>query len=224
MNCARVYSPPDIARPKVGAAAPDPHMLLCEMEHRVKNHLQMLAAYAHLLAKRGDLTAQDVAQDIAEKLWAVAGAHEALHAAGARGDSLALPFLQTLCRPFKGSPHRIEVDCDAALQLPADQLAPLGMIVSEALSNAVRHAFPRGQSGRLQVSLAQEGRELELVVHDDGRGLPAAAAPRSSGRTMIATLARQLGGLAQFQNRPIGGAEVRVVFPARPSEHEAYPA
>lgn len=220
MNCAHAPSPPTAPLEQSGAyvvseaAPPDAQMLICEMEHRIKNHLQMLAAYAHLLGKHRDLTGEEVAKDVAEKLWAVAGAHEALHIAGGRGYGQAAPFLRTLCRPFGSSPHRTDIDCDADLWLPADQLAPIGMIVSEALSNAVKHAFHRGQSGRLQVRLALSGQEFELVVQDNGHGLPATSASRLSGRALFVTLAQQLHGSALVQNRRGGGVEVIVKFPA----------
>ena len=96
----------------------------------------------------------ELAEDMAEKLAAIAGAHDALHHAGGAGFGLARPFLETLTSAFAGSRHRISVDCDPAVQLPAAELAPIGMIVSEAVTNALKHAFPAGRDGRIWVRLA----------------------------------------------------------------------
>ena len=151
------------------AAKPPPHTelerrdsVIREMDHRIKNHLKLLAAYARMASQRRGLTVGELAEDMADKLSAIASAHDALHRAAGSGFGLARPFLETLVAAFAGSRHRIHVDCDAALQLPAAELAPLGMIVSEAIANALKHAFPAGRDGRIWVRLAQQGRPREV--------------------------------------------------------------
>jgi two-component sensor histidine kinase len=186
--------------------------LIGEMDHRIKNHLQLLASYARNASKRRGLTAGELAEDLADKLCAIAGAHDALHQAGGRGFGLALPFLQTLAVPFLGSAHRTHILCDPALQLPAAELAPVGMIVNEAISNAFKHAFPQGREGDVWVRLWEERDRLHLVVRDNGIGMPDLPTDRRSGRGLIETLARQLGGYARLGSTPFGGAEVSVVF------------
>jgi two-component sensor histidine kinase len=123
------------------------------------------------------------------------------------------PFLRLLCRPYETSPHLIEVVCDPDLQMSAAHLGPVGMIASEALSNAVKHAFPDDRRGQIEVRLESCGGKFELVVRDDGEGLPATVTPLS-GRALIATFARQLGGASHVGPGPEGGVEVRVTFPA----------
>ncbi|TAJ73610.1 MAG: sensor histidine kinase [Phenylobacterium sp.] len=184
-----------------------------EMDHRIKNHLQLLAAYARVASKRRGLTVGELAEDMADKLAAIAGAHDALHRAGGRGFGLARPFLETLVAAFTGSRHRIYVDCDPALQLPAAELAPIGMIVSEAISNALKHAFPVGGDGRIWVRLTQEAGRVKLTVRDDGVGMTDLPGERISGRGLIDTLARQLGGYARLGSAPFGGALVSVIYP-----------
>jgi len=205
----------NIESPRFAGASPsDPRdTLIGEMDHRIKNHLQLLAAYARTASRRRGLTVGELADDLADKLCAIAGAHDALHRAGGQGFGLARPFLETLAAAFAGSRHRIHVACDAALQLPAAELAPVGMIVSEAIANALKHAFPEGRDGDVWVRLSEARGRVTLVVRDNGVGMPDSVGDRYSGRGLIETLARQLGGYARLGSANFGGAEVTVVFP-----------
>ena len=87
------------------------------------------------------------------------------------------------------------------------------MIASEALSNAVKHAFPDGRSGLIELRLERSAGLFELTVRDNGDGLAPTVAPLS-GRALIQTFAQQLGGASYVGPATGGGAEVRVVFPA----------
>jgi len=187
-----------------------------EMDHRIKNQLQLLAAYARMASQRRGLTVGELAEDMADKLFAIAGAHDALYRASGAGFGLARPFLETLAAPFAGSRHTIRIDCDPALQLPTAELAPIGMIVSEAISNALKHAFPADREGHIWVRLALEADRVKLTVRDDGIGMPDLPGERTSGNGLIHILARQLGGYARLGSAPFGGALVSVVCPSRP--------
>lgn len=182
-----------------------------EMEHRIKNHLQLLAAYVRLTAKDPQITLETFAQDIAEKLAVIASTHDALQDVGASCQAVA--FLRLVCRPFAGPHARLEVNCDPAFEFSPDQLAPIGMIVSEAVSNAIKHAFRPGTFGRVEIHLTSVGQVLELAIRDDGRGLGHAGATHSNGLELITRFARQLGGVAYIADRPSGGVEVLTVFP-----------
>jgi two-component sensor histidine kinase len=96
---------------------------------------------------------------------------------------------------------RIKLHIDSApLQMSSDQAVPLSLIVTEAVSNALKYAFPGGREGHVTVKLQSDGETAELVVEDDGVGIPPGAAesetgPRDGiGITLIRGFARQLGG------------------------------
>lgn len=127
--------------------------------------------------------------------------------------ALAKPILETQAAAFAASRHRIHVVCDPNLLIPAAQLEPVGAIVSEAISNAVKHAFPEDRDGDIWVRLAETADRITLVVRDNGVGMPDPTAERHRGRGLIETLARQLGGYARMSSANYGGAEVQVVFP-----------
>jgi two-component sensor histidine kinase len=148
----------------------------------------------------------------AGKLRAIAAAHEALNRVGGSGQAFALPFLSALVAAFTGSRQRIHIACDAALQLPVTELAPIGMIASEAISNALKHAFPAERDGDIWVRLSEVDGRVTLRIRDNGVGMPDLDHARDSGRGRMEAFAQQLGGYARLGSVPFGGAEVLVVF------------
>jgi two-component sensor histidine kinase len=184
-----------------------------EAEHRIKNHLQLLSSYARRMGARPGITLDVFARDLAGKLAAIASAHDALQAAGSAEGVPAASFLQTLCKPYQDGAHAIEVICAPDLELAPAQLGAVGMIVSEAIANALKHAFGDGEAGAIGVSLRRRGEDLELKIGDNGQGFPAQRGERRGGLELILALTRRLRGALHIDTGSSGGAELRVVFP-----------
>jgi two-component sensor histidine kinase len=125
----------------------------------------------------------------------------------------ARSFLDALAATFDSVPRRIQIACDPALRLSADELEPLRAIAGEAIANALAHAFPAGREGRIWVGLAEVEGRITLTVRDNGIGMPDLPPDAARGRGRIDALARQLGGYARLGSAPFGGALVSVVFP-----------
>lgn len=99
------------------------------------------------------------------------------------------------------------------LTLPPEQETQVFHIVQEALTNVARHAG--AQHARLQIARAGET-EVQIVVEDDGSGLPARGAGGSHyGMEIMAERARRLGGTLDVGARPGGGTRVRLAFPLK---------
>ena len=102
------------------------------------------------------------------------------------------------------------------MALDLDTAIPVGLILNELITNALKYAFPGGRTGHLRVSLRMEERgRLLLSVADDGVGMPAtfeAGQAQSLGLKMIHSLTRQIKGTLEV--RQDCGAEFRVRFPA----------
>lgn len=199
---------PARAVPPVAKAAPmasNQDTIVSEPEYR-RDRLHRLASYARTASRRRGLTTGEVSEDLADIACAT------LHRGGGSSLGFARPFLETLAAAFAGSRHRIHIACDPALQLPAAELAPVGMIVSEAISNALAHAFPADRDGDIWVRLwLAEGR-VRLRIRDNGVGMPDLDHAPNSGRGLIEHLAHHLGGYARLGSAPFGGADVLVVF------------
>ena len=202
-----------------GRAALSQGALVWEMEHRIKNHLQLLSSYVRLASQQPGMTLQAFSLDLSAKLTAIAGVHEALQAAS-RGVEVvaAAPFLESVCRPFANGPHVLRLHCPSDLRLDADQLAPVGMIVSEAVANAFKHAFADQMRGEVAVALAASGGDLELQVRDNGCGLIGRHWPCKRRQRSCFVVGREsAGSLDVHGDLPISSvlsARVRAVFMA----------
>ena len=126
----------------------------------------------------------------------------------------AQPLLLALANEFTRPGLEISVACAADLRLGPKPLEALEQIVREALANAVTHAFPPREPGRVWITLADERGRCRLKIADSGPGYPELSGRACPGLDLIERLSRSLGGYCRLDNRNYGGAEVTVVFPA----------
>ena len=140
-----------------------------------------------------------------DRVRALATLHRHLYLQG-EVHTIDMPgFLKELCNQLfqamgETPGKRITLSIDASpLQMSSDQAVPLSLIVTEAVSNALKYAFPRGRGGKVHVSLTSDEEAAELVVEDDGVGIPAGKSETETGTrdgiglTLIRGFARQLG-------------------------------
>jgi two-component sensor histidine kinase len=182
-------------------------LLMREIHHRVKNNLQIVASLLNLQASR--IRVPEARAEFAsarDRVRALATLHRHLYSQG-EVHTINMPvFLTELCGQLfqamgETEGKRIKLHIDSApLQMSSDQAVPLSLIVTEAVSNALKYAFPGGRPGHVAVKLQSDGETAELVVEDDGVGIPpgtreSETGPRDGiGITLIRGFARQLGG------------------------------
>ena len=110
--------------------------------------------------------------------------------------------------------------------VPTDRAIPIALLVTEAISNAYRHAFPSGRGGTIDVTLQSDGAGIRLVA-DDGVGLSEQRRGGRAGRdariglTLIEMLAKQIGG--QVAIRGGEGTQVELTFHAAAARQPAAP-
>ncbi len=103
----------------------------------------------------------------------------------------------------------------ASRLVPSDLAVPLTLFTVEALTNAFKHAYPRGtRGGHIRVVLLPiDDGKLRLAVEDDGIGPPAEAATGGIGSRLIKAFGQQVGGFADVRARDGGGTVVELIFP-----------
>ncbi|QLA18308.1 response regulator [Desulfolutivibrio sulfoxidireducens] len=202
------------------AKAEDSELRLREAHHRIKNHLNVVAG---LLGLQSEVTSDAACRDLLEmsrhRVLAVAHIHERL--SGADRDrrldcrEYLCALVERMVRVLTYGRRRPRLVLEIEnIVLDSWALAPLGLIANELLSNTVKHAFPGDREGEIRVSLRARDSRAELVVSDNGVGLPQAADAGSDslGLELVRGLAAQLdGGLTLERGEP--GTRATVFFP-----------
>lgn len=186
--------------------------LLAELNHRVKNHLQMITAMLALQAAAATPELAAEFEQAIRRIETVADLHARLYRdEEAVGVVDLAAYLSDICDGLSRSlldGRPIDLDLAAApARLALDRAVPLGLIVNELVTNAIKHGFPGGGAGRIAVRLASDGQAATLEVSDDGQGAiapgtPAEASGTGLGRRLVESMARQIGAsLSLVQGR-----------------------
>jgi len=187
--------------------------LMGELNHRVKNNMQMLQSL--LGAAEREATSKEAREALADavrRVGAMAAAQQGLYSASTT-EFEAAPFLESVCRNARqafGVRADIQIS-EASGRLHNDAAIPAALILNELITNAVKHGKSERSRVTISVALSQVGREWELRVNDDGPGFHyQAPRRRASGLGLVSGLARQLGGRLEVVSA--GGAQCTVRF------------
>jgi two-component sensor histidine kinase len=197
-----------------------------EADHRIANHLAMLAGYVGIKAaalQQGTdpISRRDVAitlQAIRSQIQVIARVHRGLIFDDGAAPDLSR-HIHEACEPFQTTllPNmRLIEDLPGPCLVTARQLLPLTQIVAEALTNTIKYAHPAGKAGEIVVRCRRDDRGLRVEVADDGVGLPPGFDPKVDsgyGNKLLARLARQLGATLSFDAPEGGGYCVAVTLP-----------
>ena len=195
-------------------------ILLQEVQHRVANSLQIIASVLLQNARRVNSDEmRSHLEDAHNRVMSVAAMQQQL-AASRLGDVELRAYFDQLCSSISASMIRdpdqltLEVAADESV-IAAERSVSLGLIVTELVINALKHAFPGHRQGRIIVAFHSDGPKWTLSVTDDGVGMPTDAARTKPGlgTSIVEALARQLDASVRVSNaRP--GAKVSIVHPA----------
>ncbi len=174
-----------------------------EVDHRVKNSLQSLSALARMQARKATPNAAAALRQMEARIETVAMLHEQLYKTDA-GSVIDLAAYVTNVAGYLGSvtPPGITISTRLMpMNVSSKQAALVGTLVNEFASNAIKHAFPDGRSGQIDISLSATARGgAVLGLSDDGIGLGDAADVLESGLGMmiLSSVGQQLGGEIQL--------------------------
>jgi two-component sensor histidine kinase len=212
-----------LAGPEGVALHADPWLYIDEIEHRVANEYALaVASISRLAARSADAGVKAALGDTAQRLRDYADAHRALQAPLHAGPADLAAYLRRLSDAIvraslaeRGITFTL---IEQSIDLDASRCWRVGLIVSELITNAVRHGFAGGP-GAITLEMARGPGLVHCRISDDGR--PASGAPPGKGALLVDSLAGELGG---FIDRRFGegGTTVVLSFPEDGSDlHDA---
>lgn len=185
-----------------------------EVHHRVKNNLQIISSLVRLQERHGEDNAT-----LERRIQAMALVHELLYSRAEATELDVADYATRLCAALEAASGNRNTCHVAAEHAPIDleRAVPFALILSEAVSNAYKHAKPPSERFRIDVDFRRDGTDYLLTVSDNGAlAVSPAAGERGFGDKLVTALAQQLWGDAQFGAEP--GAAFSLRFPAaRPS-------
>lgn len=193
--------------------------LFQELQHRVKNSLTMVSSLLSLDEQRlEDDRSKEILMQAQGKIRTMSAVYERLYRSEEHDTVEFSLFTADIIDMLLGAnavdTGRIRVErALEPIRIDLKRAIPLGLIMNELLTNAIKHAFPGGRSGTISISLRREGPRVALRVTDDGIGTPALASPADTdgyGMKLVGLLCRQAGGELRYANDP--GTAVEIAF------------
>ena len=173
-------------------------ILLRELNHRVKNNMQMLQSLLYTASKKTEnAEAHRILDDASGRIAAMAAAQQVLYGTINAMRFSAKDFLDAVCEAAQQTfPAHIKIVREAASgELANDDAMPLALILNELLTNAVKHGCNRRTESVIRTGLTSDDGSFSLYVEDDGPGFdPRSVVGKSSGLQLVQLLARQLQG------------------------------
>ncbi|WP_340119765.1 histidine kinase dimerization/phosphoacceptor domain -containing protein [Pelagibius sp. 7325] len=180
--------------------------LLREVYHRVKNNLQVVSSLVNLQVSRArNEHERGALRTTQDRIHALSMVHSNLYETPELHQIKLQEFVPQLCeylRQAQGDAAesvRMTFDIDT-IQSDPERAVPLALLITEVVTNALKHGWPEGEPGRLAVALKQVGEDgLEMTITDDG-STAESASPESLGGRLIHAFAKQLGGSVTIEN------------------------
>jgi len=151
-------------------------VMLKEIHHRVKNNLQIVSSLLELQAfQLSDPTVRLLFNESQTRVRSMAMVHEKIYQSDDLSNINYRDYLEQFVAYLFESymPKNIKTDIDADdVMLSIDTAVPLGIIVNELITNSLKYAFPGNRTGTIFAKLQSKGSKVELIVGDDGVGLP----------------------------------------------------
>lgn len=188
---AKLLRRDELMRVSLSAAVEKNNLLMREIHHRTKNNLQSVASLIKLQP-----ISEDAKSEMHARIAAMSAVHEQAYRSDLYADTDLKDYLTLLIGNIeRGSGRGIRFAADiAGATIDRDLAQPLGLVVNEVISNALKHAFAGRGEGRIAISLRMIAADrAELVIHDDGGGHVPSDDDRGMGTRLVRAFAKQLG-------------------------------
>lgn len=185
-------------------------VLLSEIHHRVKNNMAIISGMLQLQAfETDDPKIKEMLYDSQLRIQSMASIHELLYQSNQFTNINFRDYLNKLLLNIKGTVD-MELYNNIELKLNVDdvflninQAIPSALVLNELITNSYKHAFRKGEKGRIEIRVTENEGEIEMVVQDNGVGLPddfETSHSDSLGMTLVNTLVSQLEADFSIQN------------------------
>lgn len=205
----------------IQASLREKEVLLKEIHHRVKNNLQVTSSLLNLQSGYiHDPQAQEMFADSQNRIRSMALVHEKLYQSNDLSRINFADYVSSLAtllfRSFAVDAEQISLNIEGGgIFLSVESAVPCGLIVNELLSNCLKHAFPKGRRGEVQIRIGREADGgLTVAVADNGVGLPETldvTRTETLGLQLVRTLTQQIDGTVHVERN--GQTEFKIVFP-----------
>ncbi len=194
-------------------------ILLKEIHHRVKNNLMIISSLLNLQSSYlKDKASKDIFLESQNRAKSMALIHERLYQSTDLKKIDFGDYVQKLSNNLYNtyvldtSLIKLNIDVDEVM-LDIDQSIPLGLIVNELVTNSLKHAFPQGESGEINIKFHTKDDKYMLEVNDNGMGFPPNIDYKNSqslGLRLVTSLTEQINGKIEFKN--IAGTSFKIIF------------
>lgn len=173
----RLYRQNSRKNQELGKALSEKEVLLKEIHHRVKNNLQVISSLLNLQAYRvKDAAALDALREGRARVQSMSLIHQSLyrkdHLTGVDVSKYLPRLCESLLATYKVNESNIQLQTNIEpITLDIDSIVPLGLIINELLTNALKYAFPDNSSGQIDIQITELAEGLELIVKDNGIGI-----------------------------------------------------
>lgn len=198
-------------------------VLLKEIHHRVKNNLQIVSSLLNLQAHNiNDSSAKEKYQESIGRIKSMAIIHELLYRSKNLSHIHIREYIQELMDYISETysvDQRIKVQLDFKVTsewMELETAIPCGIILNELLSNAYKHAFPKGKKGKIEIvfkNIEYKNYKYCLTIKDNGKGIPVklnSKEPETLGLQLVQSLVEQLSG--EWFVDSSKGTEFKILF------------
>ena len=190
-------------REQIERSLKEKETLLQEIHHRVKNNMQIVSSLLRLQSQHvKDPETQEIFNACQNRINSMALIHTALYQSKniARIDFNAYisRLMRQLILAYNQQDSSLDYSVDVQdIHLEIDKAIPCGLIISELISNSLKHAFPSQKKGLISVHMQEQRGKYILAIKDNGTGFPEGIDFRKSGTLglqLVTDLTSQLGG------------------------------
>jgi two-component sensor histidine kinase len=193
-------------------------ILLREIHHRVKNNLSLVMSLINL---QNDMVPNEINpgifEDLKQRVYTISLVHEMLYNSTDLSSVDLKSYLIDLTGTIRGNSffkHGItfQINIKDNIEIAADTLVPLALMLNEVLTNSVKHAF-REKVGIISITVSIKKGEYKIIMRDNGVGFPENRKESTSllGLDLVESMAAQIKGRVNYKND--GGAVTTILFP-----------